>query len=134
MDLYEEGQTLAAAERTREGAFPWRDLLVAHGLLHDVGQGLVGFRLFEDSRWGLVAGQDVLLLPIAWLAVYYLSAYLLWANWLVLAGTQLLIFTGHVSEVQVRFLLLPVVLLLLAALLQRATPPRAVAFTMALGI
>ena len=134
LDLYEEGQILAAAELTREGAFPWRDLLVAHGLLHDVGQGLVGFGLFEDSRWGLVSGQDVLLFPIAWLTVYYLAAYLLWANWLVLAGAQLLIVTGHVSEVQIRFLVLPVVLLLLAALLQRATLPRAVAFTAALVI
>jgi hypothetical protein len=132
VDLYEEGQVLAGAELTREGAFPWRDLLVSHGLLHDVGQGLVGFELFEDSRWGLVAGEQVVLLPLAWVGLYYLTAYLLWANWLLLAGAQLLIVTGHVSGVQIRFLLLPFVLLLLVALLHRTTVLRAAAFTTAL--
>ena len=49
---------LAATELTRDGAFPWRDLLVAHGFLHDVVDGLVGTEVFEDSRWGFRRRAD----------------------------------------------------------------------------
>ena len=133
IDHFEEGQVLAGAELTRAGAFPWRDLLLAHGLLHDVVSGLFGFEAIEDSRWGVEAGSQLVLEPLAWVGVYYLCAYLFGANWLFLAGTQLLVVTGHLFAVELRFLLLPFVLLLLAAVLRRASVVRVACFVLVLG-
>ena len=129
INLFEEGQILAGAELTRDGAFPWRDLLVVHGLLHDVGTGLFGSAVIEDSRWGVFAAEKLLILPLSWVALYYLCAYLFWTNWLFLLGTQLLIITGGIFAIHYRLGLIPLVLLLLAALLHRPTVIRAIAFT-----
>ena len=129
INLFEEGQILAGAEIVRDGAFPWRDILVVHGLLHDIGTGLFGSAVIEDSRWGVVAGEKLLILPLSWVALYYLCAYLFWSNWLFLLGTQLLVVTGSIFVVHYRLGLIPLVLLLLAALFHRPTVTRAVAFT-----
>ena len=51
--------------------------------------------VFEDSYWGFVAGDEVLLIPLAWVTLYYLCAYLFWSNWLYLLGTQLVIVCGQ---------------------------------------
>ena len=132
-DAFEEGQTVAGAALTRGGAFPWRDLLVTHGWLFDIGRGLIGFHFFEDSRWGSVAGNDVLVGPLACVALYYLCAYLFWTNWLYLFVTQVAVVAGHWVP-NARFLLLPLVLLLLAALLAKPTAARAAAFTSLLAV
>jgi hypothetical protein len=133
-DAFEEGQTLAGSELVRDGLVPWRDLLMAHGLLFDVGSGLVGAELVDDSRWGIFAGLTLIVYPLSWVALYYLCASLFGANWLFLLGTQLLVFTGDLFVVHTRFLLLPFVLVLLAALLASATVARAVAFTSLLAV
>lgn len=129
VDVFEEGQLLAGSELVRDGFLPWRDLLVAHGLLYDVGNGLVGAEVFENSRWGILAGQELLVQPLSWVALYYLLTFLFGANWLFLLGTQLLVVTGDLFIVHTRFLLLPIILVLLAALLRRPTVARAVAFS-----
>ncbi len=129
INLFEEGQILAGAEIVRDGAFPWRDILVVHGLLHDIGTGLFGSAVIEDSRWGVVAGEKLLILPLSWVALYYLCAYLFWSNWLFLLGSQILVVTGSLFVVHYRLGLIPLVLLLLAALFHRPTVIRAVAFT-----
>ena len=126
--LFEEGQLLTAAELTRDGGVPWRDLLIVHGPLHDVGPGVLGSTVVEDSRWGLVAAEKLLILPLSWVGLYYLCAYLFGSNWLFLLGTQLVVVTGSIFAIQYRFALIPFVLLLLAALLHRPTVVRAVAF------
>jgi hypothetical protein len=133
-DSFEEGQGLAAAQLARDGALPWRDLMLTHGPLYDVARGVLGFALFDESRWGLVAGDQVLLIPLAWIAVYYLCAYLFWTNWLYLLGTQLLVVTGVVTAIETRFLLVPIVLLLLAALLVKPSATRVAAFTAVLFV
>jgi hypothetical protein len=130
-DSYEEGQALVGAAFVQDGAFPWRDILISHGPLQDVGRGILGFEVFEDSRWGLVAADGVLLGPLTWVGVYYLCVYLVGTNWLVLAGTQLVILTDLVTAVSVRMLLVPAAVLLLAALLHRPTTARALGFAAA---
>ncbi len=129
INLFEEGQILAGAELTRDGAFPWRDLLVVHGLLHDVGTGLFGSAVIEDSRWGVLAAEKLLIVPLSWVALYYLCVYLFGSNWLFLVGTQLLVVTSQIFAIHYRLGLIPLVLLLLAALLHSPTVARAVAFT-----
>ena len=126
---FEEGQAVAGAELVRDGAFPWRDLMLTHGFSADVVHPLLGFAVFDESRWGLSAANNLLLVPLVWIGVYYLCAYLFWTNWVFLLGTQLLVVSGVVTTIEPRFLLVPFVFLLLAALLVKPSVPRATAFT-----
>ena len=129
IDMFHEGEALAGAQLTDDGAFPWRDLIFIHGFLADVVMPDIGFAAFEDSRWGFVAGTGVLVAPLYWISTYYLCAYLFRRNWLFLAGTQAAVVLGVLFEAHLRFLLVPLALLLLAALLTNPSPVRAAAFT-----
>jgi len=129
IDFFHEGEFLAGQRLTEDGAFPWRDLIFIHGFLFDVAFPTVGFNLFEDNRWGHIAGMSVIVIPFYWVSLYYLFAYLFHRNWLFLVGTQLALLLGVVFvEAHLRFLLFPFVLLLLAALLSKPSPARALAF------
>lgn len=132
VDSFHEGEQLGAAHLTATGRFPWRDLLFIHGPLGDVFQPLLNMHVFGDTRWGNLAGEAVLSKPAAVVSLFLLCAYLFRDNWLFLAGTQVAIVMGWVFAFQVqstRLLFVPLVILLLAALLRRATWPRAIAFT-----
>jgi hypothetical protein len=129
IDLFHDGELLAAADLTERGAFPWRDLLFIHGLVQDVAAPLLGFNVFEASRWGYLAGSAMLIGPAYWLCQYFLFAYLFRGNILFLAGTQLAVVLGVITDVHVRYVLMPLVLLLLAALLRNATRLRAAALS-----
>ena len=97
INLFEEGQVLAGArELTRDGAFPWRDLLVVHGLVHDVGTGSSAPQSSRTAAGVSSAGEKLLILPLSWVALYYLCVYLFGSNWLFLLGTQLLVVTGQI--------------------------------------
>ena len=132
MDTFHEGEQLGAAHLTAAGRFPWRDLLFIHGPLGDVLQPLLNIHVFGDTRWANLAGEAVLSKPAAVVSLFWLCAYLFRDNWLFLVGTQVAILTGWVFALQVqssRLLFVPIVILLLAALLRRATWPRAIGFT-----
>jgi hypothetical protein len=128
IDMFHEGELLAGGELVEEGAFPWRDVIFIHGFLTDAGFQLIGFNLFEHSRWGYVAGSLLVVLPLYWISFYYLFAYLFHRNWLFLVGTQLALVLGIVFEGQLRFIFLPLILLLLGALLTKGSVLRAAAF------
>jgi hypothetical protein len=134
MDMFHDGEPLAGAHLTDQGAFPWRDLIFIHGLLNDVAFPQIGFELFEESRWGFVAGNVVLVAPLYWISLYYLCVYLFRRNWLFLVGTQVAVVLGVIFEGHLRFVLLPVALLLFAALLLKPTLLRAAAFTAAVFV
>ena len=138
--LFEEGQIVP--DRTWSATGPSRGVTssVAQGVLHDVVGGLVGTWVFEDSRWGIVAGQTHApraarvgrrLLPVRvpvrlQLAVSPRQPGVVVTGWMTRRRAAR---PGSMSSAHVRFLLLPFVLLLLVALCVRATPLRAVAFT-----
>ena len=124
IDFFHEGEPLAAAQLTVDGAFPWRDLMFIHGLLHDVLAPAFSLALFENTRWGVAAGATVLVFPAYWLGQYFLSVYLFGRNVLFLLGTQLAVVLGLIRDTHIRFALLPFALLLLAAVLRKATWPR----------
>jgi hypothetical protein len=124
IDLFHEGELLAAAELTADGAFPWRDLMFIHGLLHDVIAPALSLELFGNNRWGGAAGASVLVFPAYWLSQYFLSVYLFGRNVLFLLGTQVAVVLGLIQHAHIRFVLLPFALLLLAAVLGKPTWPR----------
>jgi hypothetical protein len=124
IDFFHEGEGLAAAQLTADGAYPWRDLMFIHGLLHDVVSPAVGLEIFGDTRWGALAGASVLVIPAYWLSQYFLFVYLFGRNVLFLLGTQIAVVLGLVRDAHIRFVLMPFALLLLAAALRKPTWPR----------
>jgi hypothetical protein len=124
LDFFHEGEGLAAAELTADGAVPWRDLMFIHGLLHDVVAPGISLELFGNNRWGGAAGASALVFPAYWLGQYFLSVYLFGRNVLFLLGTQLAVVLDLIRDAHIRFALLPFALLLLAAVLRRPTWPR----------
>ncbi len=130
-DLFHDGERLGAARLVADGAFPWRDLLFPHGVLSDVVLPALDRAAIDDSRWGLVAGRSVLEGPLLWISTFALCAWLFWRNWLFLLAVVAMLAFGWLDTIingNDRMMLLPLSLLALAALLTRATWPRAFAF------
>jgi len=127
VDVYHEGEVLAATRRIAEGAFPWRDVIFIHGMMGDVLPGLLARGVFGDSRWANQAVGAAFLNPLFWVGQWFLCRYLFRRNWLLLAASQALALLGALPFVHTRMMLLPYLLLALGALLGRATWPRAAA-------
>ena len=132
-DLFHSGEQLVGARLVADGWLPWRDVVLVHGLLSDAVGPIVGEAIFGDSRWGNVAGITMVLHPLYLVSVYLLCVYLFGRNWVFLLLTGVLAigtslgpeWTGFSGE-NFRLLLWPLVLLALAATLNRPTPARAV--------
>jgi hypothetical protein len=136
LDFFHEGESLGASRLIGDGRFPWRDLLFIHGLLEDVGIRYATSFVLGDSRWALIAGHRLFLTPLFWLAGYLLAARLFRSNPRFLVATQVLVIGGFFpgSMVNVRLALVPIVLLLLAGLLDRDTWSRVIALVWVAGI
>jgi hypothetical protein len=120
MDMFHEGEGLAAARLTSAGYFPWRDLMSIHGFFQDSLSPLVGMHLLENTRWGVEAGRALILDPLWYVFLVVFIAWLFRRSWVlvlafgaVILGAKLVPITGS------RFMFLPLVLLLLAVALER---------------
>ena len=109
------------------GWLPWRDVVLTHGLLGDVAPAAAGWHVFGNSYWGAYAGSRSSSIPLAIVATYWLLAYLVGRSWPMLLIAALIFVGTWLGTADARFLLWPMVLLLLAALLKRSTRVRAVA-------
>ncbi len=118
MNVFEEGQVLAAGRLVDQGYRYWVDLVSIHGLFGDVWSGQLGFALFGFTRWGAWASQTALLTPLASLSVYYLFAYLLWRRWYWLLLVVLLMLSYELAPVNAGFLGWPIPFLLLGLTLK----------------
>jgi hypothetical protein len=127
IDFFHEGEFMAATNLTVHGSVPWRDVIFVHGLLSDFVAPLIGFESFENTRWGYYAGALMMVAPVYFISQYFLLAYLFRRNVLFLLGTQVAVVLGVIHDVHFRFVLMPVALLLLAAVLRTATWPRVAA-------
>ena len=83
---FEEGQLLVGANQVLHGAFPWRDIILAHGVFGDAFTFMPGLALIEVSRWGAWAGYYLLVEPVYWLLLYGLVLYLTRARWTYALG------------------------------------------------
>ncbi len=127
LGLFEQGQSVTETILVGHGWLPWRDVVLTHGLLFDVAPTAAGWAVFGDSYWGAYAGNALFFYPLEIVATYFLLAYLVGRSWpMLLIGA--LIFVGTwLGASDPRFLLWPIVLLLVAATLKRPTWHRAVA-------
>ncbi len=131
-DTFHFGESLAGARIFESGAFPWRDAVFIHGLLQDVFTPAAGFALLGPSAWGGWGGFGMVVAPLWWVANYLLFAWLFRRNIPLLIAAlavPILALYGHAHH---RFSILPFILLALAALLERATIPRALLLAFAL--
>ena len=111
----------------RKGCFPWRDFFAAHGLLEDTFRPLFGSIVFEASRWGSVAGSTMVLYPLYVIFLYLLFVYLFREKWPLLVVSCLVPLSSF-GPPNFRFILWPLVLLLLAGLLAKPSLVRSGAF------
>jgi hypothetical protein len=130
--VFEDGQALASVRLATQGLLPWRDFVAAHGLLSDTLLPLVGYILFEASRWGSVAGFTMVLFPLYVVFLYLLFVYLFKDKWPVLVVSCGLLLSPDIWPPHIRFILLPIVLLLLASVLTKPSLLRIGAFIVVL--
>ncbi len=126
--VFEEGQGLASVRLAVQGLFPWRDFFAAHGLLEDTFRPLFGSIVFEASRWGSVAGYTMVLYPLYVIFLYLLFVYLFREKWPFLVLSCIVLISSYIGPPNFRFILWPVVLLLLAAVLAKPSVVRSSAF------
>jgi hypothetical protein len=134
MDMFHEGEGLVAARLASLGYFPWRDIIWGHGLLEDAYRSQFGMLMFDNSRWGAAAGFTLILWPLYLVLLYLLFVYLFRHSWPFLLVAVLFLFSPYFGPGMFRFLLWPLVLLLLAATLNKPAPGRIVALVVAVGI
>ena len=118
--FYHDGESLVPASLIQKGFFPWRDFLFVHGLLQDPFMALLGQKLFQNSIWGAAAGNGAYYMPLYQLAHYALSLHLFGTNplYLVLTSVLLPIFNPALYFFNLRFILLPLIFLLLSKTMQ----------------
>jgi hypothetical protein len=123
IEMFESGQPLMGARLVGDGWFPWRDVILVHGLFQDAAVPLIGYAMFENNYWGWEAARSVLINPLFYLSLYFLFVYLFGRSWPFLVLTGLLILgTTWVSPINTRFILWPLILLILAVVLSRPAP------------
>lgn len=129
---FDDAQELAGAALLARGQSPWDNLLFIHGLYEDVLRGTFSFVVFEWSRWGSAAASSVILAPLGWVVMYLLAA---WAgrknHWFVIASGILLV-SGLLPNLNGRFFLLPLALILLGETLARRSRPWCFALMLAM--
>ncbi|MDQ6947971.1 MAG: hypothetical protein M3256_17320 [Actinomycetota bacterium] len=120
MDMFHEGERLAAGRLAELGYLPWRDLMSLHGPLEDALFPVIGFVVFEPTRWGSLTATTLLVGPLYLVFLYLLGARLFEVSWAaILAFAIVLLTVGGYLLVGERFLFWPLILLLLGASLDR---------------
>ncbi|HET7489594.1 MAG TPA: hypothetical protein VFJ85_16825 [Acidimicrobiales bacterium] len=128
LDFFHDGERLVGARLVLQGAFPWRDVLLVHGLVEDVLLSGIGMHVFGGSVWAGSAGLTLILSPLFWVGMYLLDVSLFHRSWLFLVLVTTLLLQRWLTPELTRIVLVPWFLLLLGALLRRATPARAAGF------
>jgi hypothetical protein len=116
---FDDAQNLVGAHLLGKGYFPWRDLFFIHGLWMDALQSTLGFSVFGDTRWGGNAGVAVLVIPACWVIIYLFAVWFSRSNRWFLIGMVLLLLAGIPGALDLRFILVPVSLVLLGEMLRR---------------
>ncbi len=119
------GEQLGGARLVADGFFPWRDVVLTHGLLQDVVYTF-GRGAFGDSVWGFLAGISMIMAPLYLLSLYFLFVYLVGRSWPALLFGFFLLIDVEVVPEQFRLILWAPILLLLATDLRRPAPAKSV--------
>jgi hypothetical protein len=116
---FETGQRIAPLRFMQLGQFPWRDWVSIHGLFEDGLSESVGYSLIQPSEWGALAGQTLILVPAAYVTLYYFIYRVVGASWALLAAAAILVLQPVLITFDLRFMATPLLLLFLAVSLDR---------------
>jgi hypothetical protein len=117
---FDDAQTVSGASLLSRGLFPWRDQLFIHGLYQDILSGVIGVDIFGDTRWGVVAGVDVVLYPLTVVILYLFAVWLARRNtWFLVGAAVFLLAMPLENNPAPRFVLVPAALVLLGEVLKR---------------
>jgi hypothetical protein len=127
--VFESGQQVATLRLLHLGEFPWRDFLMFHGLFTDTFIPAVGYRLLDPSAWGALAGIALIVTPLTWITMYLFAYRVVGVSWAAIVAVVLLFFNTTLGFNGFslsfgggqRFLLWPLVLILLAVTLDRGS-------------
>ncbi|MBV8196021.1 MAG: hypothetical protein JOY80_10915 [Candidatus Dormibacteraeota bacterium] len=119
---FEDGQGLASQHLMTSGFFPWRDILLAHGLFLDGLRNMFSMAVFGSSHWGALVADGLIFGPLYAAGMYYLAATLLRGrNLLLLLTVALVVSTSAwIFVIDIRFVAWPFILALLVAALRRS--------------
>ena len=122
IEVFHEGEQLAAARLAGQGLLYWRDFMSTHGLLQDVLTPQLAFRLLEDSRWGAVTAYALVFTPVSFVFLYMLGAWLFEKSWAFVLAVMVVILSRQFVVVDTRFIFWPLILLLLGVALTSRKP------------
>jgi hypothetical protein len=125
IDMFHGGEQLGGARLVGDGWFPWRDVVLTHGIFQDVIYTW-GRSVFGNTHWGHAAGVAMIMKPLYLVSVFFLLVYLVGRNWLFLLFAALLLIGPDVAPEQFRSILWPLILLVLATDLDRPTALKSV--------
>jgi hypothetical protein len=119
MNTFESGQEIATLRLLHLGEVPYRDFLPFHGLLVDTFFQAVGYKVLSPSFWGAVAGLDLIITPLTWVALYLFAYGVAGGSWAAMVAVMLLIFNTTLMTPDTRLIMWPLILVLLAVALDR---------------
>ncbi len=125
IDFFHGGEQIVGSKLVLNGWFPWRDVVLTHGIMQDVVYSF-GRGVFGNSFWGHFAGIAMIMKPLYLVSVFFLIVYLVGRNWLFLLFAALLLIGPNVAPENFRLILWPLILLLLAVDLDRPTALKSV--------
>lgn len=132
---FDDSQYLAAPQLIfGHGLLPWSQVLAFHGLLYDVFEGALGMAVFGNNRWGVTAGQQLLLTPATWIGFYLMGAYFLRRQRILATALVLAIILGFVGYIDIRWLLYPFLFIGLDKVLRKRSTWWSVVFTVAVSV
>lgn len=135
LEGFHHGEQLGSARLVSEGWFPWKDVVLTHGIFQDLVY-TYGRGVFGNSVWGFVSGIGMIMLPLYFLSNYFLLVYLLGRNWLFLLFATLILLEPLLATNHFRLILWPLTLLVLANNLDRPSHAKSVglAFLVVFGV
>ena len=74
LDVFHHGESLTGGLRWQMGQLPWRDFFFNVGFLPAAIVPRISFELFGTSFWGLVAGTELIFIPLLVVSLYLCSA------------------------------------------------------------
>jgi hypothetical protein len=128
---FDDAQSLVGASFVQHGLFPWRDFQLIHGPFPDILQSLIGFQLFQPTAWGMAAGIDLVVNPLAWVCFYLLGVWVTRGRSVIVLAIVVVAASGWLG-LDPRLFPLPLVLILLGQALRSERRGWTIALTLAM--
>lgn len=120
---FDDAQAVVGAKLMfHQGLWPWKNILLLHGFLPDGVYGQLGLNVFSNTYWGSVAGNDMLIQPVACVGLYLFVVYFSRRSMHMSAiGAVVVVWAPLVSGLSSRYLLVLPVLILMDRVIRSGT-------------